>query len=493
VFLLTLAAYAPNSASLWSYDDYGQVYGIYGNPIKSFAEGLSRSDNGLITPHRLLMYWFIGRGGSWGPTFAHVLALVIHIVCGLLFGALLWRLFRSPSLVVLSSAWFALAPWVSQPVLWWSAVCTMVSTFFILIAAHFFLTGFKELSLSHFAWLFMASLAAFIALCFYDLWVAGFLLFFGMVFSIALETDYSPWTALRRHAGYLAVMAVPFLLWGVSVAIIGLEGHPTGVLLTLDRLPIVLASIHLRVVNWFFGPDWLTLWKMGLEALTSPVSGLPFALGAILIVAAFATRATTPTHGVPVENSIPSPPLIAQRTCKACPGCRFPWSALFFAWMIFLASRLALVSWGAVSLQSRFNYGAGMAVALAAAATARWAWYRWCESSCLLRSAATFLTCGSILLMTLATAGQARHMALMSQAEAYTLAFLHRASATQPQCGITIVGAPVPNVGELKYGGGKPFRRKPNTEFLALSDCEVILRWSGMWPRAKLAPASLGG
>ena len=55
---------------------------------------------------------------------------------------------------------------------------------------------------------------------------------------------------------------------------------------------------------------------------------------------------------------------------------RFPWRILLFAWMMFLASRLALLLQVGFPLSGRLNYGAGVAVSLAAAALAGWAWHQ---------------------------------------------------------------------------------------------------------------------
>jgi len=119
LLLLTLAAFLPNLSANWTSDDYALVYDIFGHSRHSFTEALSRSNQGIITPHRLLTYWFIAMGGLWGPTVADALAPVIHFLCAVLFGSLVWRLFASPMLAFLASAWFVTAPWITQPLFWW--------------------------------------------------------------------------------------------------------------------------------------------------------------------------------------------------------------------------------------------------------------------------------------------------------------------------------------------------------------------------------------
>src|SRR5262249_42391232 len=176
------------------------------------------------------------------------------------------------------------------------------------------------------------------------------------------------------------------------------------------------------------------------------------------------------------------------------------------AWMMFWASRLAIILQGGVAISSRLNYGAGMAVALLAAALARWAWHRWCSRALVLRWVATIGVVGSVALMALAIAGRARHNALSSQAENYTITTLARFLADQPEVrSITIVGTPVPepDMGELGYFSephghwlayvlarlgfekqvrvvrGKDLDEKPGT-------MESVFVWSGNWPEARL-------
>ena len=218
IALLTLAAFLPNLAALWTSDDYVLVHGIYGTPVRSFIQALSRTTDGNLTPHRALTYWFIGRGGSAGPAAAHALALALHFTNTCIFGALVWRLFRSPTLAFLASAWFCVAPWISQPVIWWSSVCTIASTICLLTAAHFFLSSFCPTERARrFGWIFLAWIAAFIGLLLYDLWLAGFLLFVGVALLAAKE-----W---RERIVSLCLMAIPFLIWFGLVAALGPQGN----------------------------------------------------------------------------------------------------------------------------------------------------------------------------------------------------------------------------------------------------------------------------
>jgi hypothetical protein len=507
--LLTIAAFLPGLAASWTSDDYALVYGIFGNPVRSFTEALSRSDHGIITPHRLLLHWFIGTGGLWGAAVAHMLALMLHFLSALLFGGLAWRLFRLPMLAFLACAWFSVAPWVSQPVLWWSSVGTIVSTICLLTAAHLFLNSFSVGTIRAFWWILTAWLATFLSLSFYDLWIAGFLLFAGIGFVVHPNAD-----ELRSGAGWrrhllIAVMVIPFVLWCGFVAIIGpLEGQAERLSFSWERVPIVLASIHLRVANWLIGPDWPALWRMGIEALADPLEALVLVLGLGSLVFVLARLAATPDQSIAASASIgPERPLHDANAQRQDPSPdRFPWHILLFAWMMFLASRLVIVLQGGLSLESRLNYGAGFAVALGAAALARWAWHRWCKQSSLLRWSAVGAAFVSIALMTLATAGRARHIALSSMGELYTIAFLDQELRDRPEIrSVTVIGTPVPDIGELSYFseyngfwlrftlrrlGHDIEARVVGTKALREnhSASEAYFRWSGNWPEARLAP-----
>jgi hypothetical protein len=492
--LLTLAAFLPNLAALWTSDDYVLVYGIYGTPVRSFIQGLSLTTDGNLTPHRALTLWFIGRGGSAGPAAAHALALALHFTNTCIFGALVWRLFRSPMLAFLASAWFCVAPWISQPVIWWSAVCTIVSTICLLTAAHFFLSSFHSTERSRrFGWIFLACMAALIGLLFYDLWLAGFLLFVGVALLEAKE-----W---RERIASLFLMAIPFLIWFGLVAALGPRGAAAErVGITLERVFVVFTTIHLRVANWLVGPDWGALWRMGVEALADPVQAITFFLGVGLLILVLVQIALTRIErGEPVEE-------FHQRRPSAE---AFPWDLLLFSWLMFLASRLVIILQGGVALHSRLNYGAAMAVALVAAALARWFWHRWCYPSAPRCWLAISFAGISILGMTLVTTGRSWHMALSSSAERYTIDLLDQRLKKNPNVrSVAVLGTPVPDIGELSYfseadgmwlqhvlrrlGHNQQVRVFRSENLPASRSSDLSLMWSGTWPEARVEEVCAG-
>jgi hypothetical protein len=506
LLLVTVIVLWASLSSTWMSDDYVVVYGIYGNPVKTLIAALSRSTSGLITPHRMFLFWFLGIGGILGPVAAHALAVMLHILCIILFWGLVWRLFHSSLLAALAASWFALAPWISEPELWWTALCTTISSILVLTAAHAFRSSIISKGVRSLLWSLLASCAAFLSLCFYDLWIAGFAVFFGIWVLRGLELNgFKGITYWRSTWPKLGVMAAPYVLWAGWVAVAGPYAGAES-RLNLDRIPITFASIHLRVANWFVplaggkGPDWLTLWRMGFNGLSAPALLAPFVIGMVLIVFAMTNLAS---NDGTVPYSFGSYASTAPANAISGNKIGFPWRILFFSWMLFLASRLVIVLQGGTALESRLNYGAAMAAALAVASLACCCWRRWSERSPSFRWLASIGYAGSILLMAAATAGQARHFALVTQAEAYTFSALTNDLKDHPEIrSLVVSGTPVPNIGELDYfyeangfwletvlrklGYQTTARVTQSTDPSIAYDADAVFVWSGQWPHAQL-------
>jgi hypothetical protein len=170
--------------------------------------------------------------------------------------------------------------------------------------------------------------------------------------------------------------------------------------------------------------------------------------------------------------------------------------------MMFLSCRLIIILQGGTALETRLNYGAGMAVALAVALLARWMWHRWLGSAATLRWSGAVLTTLSVGMIALALGGQTLQGVRSSQAQAYTLARLHDDIRNNPTISsITVFGTPVPNVGEMPYFEGEDLGsvlqqtmgdnvmavvRKDTGPVPASSSQSAVYRWSGQWPAAML-------
>jgi hypothetical protein len=430
-----------------------------------------------------------------------------------------------------ATSWFIVAPWLSEPVLWWSASCLTISTACMLTAAHFFINGISTPSTRSLLWIFLACLGAFLALCFYDMWIPGFLLFFGIWVLLSFDSRLPLSDLFRRRTSvYAGAMAIPFVLWCGLVIFIGpRSGQELRLNLSPYQIPITLASLHLRIANWFISaagghsPDWLASWKLGIAAFASPTVLLLFISGFVLLVLIsvfFAAKAGKDDEAVKsilrtsVQSCQNDLKFSADRAERRRSFEIFPLRTLFFAWMFFLASRLAIVLQGGTALSGRFNYGAGMAMALAAATLAGWAWHRWCKHSFGLRWLSTIGFIVSVGLMALATVGHAQHIALSSQAEAYTIRTLTQELAKRPEIrSILVVGTPVPDTAApdavlnyfsegdgywLSYILQKHFGPNLQAQVLRIDilrhkypSADAVFVWSGKWPRARLIRSPL--
>jgi hypothetical protein len=398
----------------------------------------------------------------------------------------------------------------------------------MLTAAHSFLNGISIPSTRSFLWILFACVGAFVALCFYDLWIPGFLLFFGIWVLLSFDPRLPLKDLFRRRSGvYVGGMAIPFILWCGLVFIIGpRSGQASRLDLSPYRIPISLASIHLRVANWLagaHGPDWFASWKLGIAAFAGPTVLLLFVSGfALLVLISVCFVAKAGKDNVVAKSPLGTSELSCQNDFEF-PADRvgrrlsfeiLPVRVLFFAWMMFLASRLAIVLQGGTALSTRLNYGAGMAMALAAATLAGWAWHRWCKHSFALSWLSTIGFIVSVGLMALASVGHAQRILLSSQAEAYTITMLTQELTEHPEIrSILVIGTPLPDTSapdvELNYffeEDGKWLSDILQRHFGSNLKAQVlrsdILRykypsadavfvWSGKWPQAKLIRSPL--
>ena len=425
--LAGLLAYGVAAPAIgWVSDDYSLVYG---GPLQSWprvADAFLAGGEGHFSVHRLLCYPLIGYvGGVLGPAAAHVLQVLLHLLCGWLFYALLRRL-RWPAVdAAWATATFLVVPWVSQPVYWWSSVCTVVSTIFIMIAAHAYVAWSRKEG----PWLWACLICIFVALLFYELWLGSFVLFFGLEFylrSIDRQLQPSSWSrragdALRRSWPAL----IPYAVWMILfLALHRPEAHqPT---FSLVRVPIVFLSIHLRAIHWLLDTPWRSALVDGFRVLASLTGGVLLVALAVICCADRSARAKT-----------------SESALELAP-------ALWLAWSVFLAARLVFILQGGVATHTRHSYGAAMGVAIAFAALLRWAQNRWPAA----RVCRILSLCagGALAVCTVASAGIGVHYRETSAAEEKTCRQLIPKLPSLPG-GSTIVvaGDPTGTRGELAY------------------------------------------
>lgn len=443
VLLAACLAYLPAAIQGgWFSDDYILVYGIDAQP-PAWAVSIRTGGAGRLSVARLLCYPFIGYLGGWlGAQWSHVLALFLHLLCGVMLYFLLRRLSWPHRAAGTAIFLFLVAPWAVQPVVWWSAVCTTVSSIFVLAAVHAFVTWYPQRG--SIAPLLLVQAAIFIALLVYELWLGSFALFWMLAFYFERrkrnrEGGALTWgEAFRRATLGSWPVILPYLLWGtLYLATLTHEPDVRAPHTSLLRIAVTLLSIHLRTYHWFLDTPWPFSIPAGWVGLWS-LAGLVCLV--IMIVSLVAGRRLQSKRQSQSVNS----------NYRVLPGLG---DMVLVAWGLFLGSRLVFILQGAVSTHTRHSYGAAMGFAIAASWFFWW-WWEACESRVALRRAVTGIGIFVAVLMVTATSGLALHAARVSQAEQYTHDFLRTELARLPAAGdILIVGDATGSRGEMPYYG----------------------------------------
>ncbi len=420
----------------WFSDDHNLAYGVDGGPVPSLGEALRQGGGGELSIHRLLCYPFIGYvGGGLGPLLGGLLQLGLHLLVAWLFGVLLLRLEWPPMSSAFAVALFAVSPWSTQPVVWWSAVCTVVSTVLVVCAAHAYLSwslgGRKS-----WRWLTGALLSMQLALTFYELWLVAYPLFAALELYSNRTSRADQKADWRRNTiaalTRASVMLVPSLIY-IALFVFAGHGSTHNPSLSLYRAPVVFLSIHLRAYHWLADTPWTLALDKGLHTLTS----VP---GVLVLIALAGISA-----------------LILRQKLRANRGtapatATFPLTeALLLSWGWFLGSRLVFLAQGGVATHTRHNYGAAMAAAMAFVVLHNWA-SQLARGRVLRRelvSLASVLVLGTLSLTTM---GIAQESAENSKAEQETFEAVLPKALSQGEGGaVLVVGTPSPRRTELAY------------------------------------------
>jgi len=441
VLLAACLAYLPAAVQGgWFSDDYVLVYGLE-DQAPAWTDSIRMGGAGRLSVARLLCYPFIGYLGEWlGPQLSHVLALFLHLLCGSILYLLLRRLSWSHRLAVTAIFLFLLAPWAAQPVVWWSAVCTTVSSILMLLAVHAFVTWYPGRSSR--TWLIVSQVLIFIAFLFYELWLGSFVLFWMLGFYLERRTRIagghrSTWSELLRRATRRSwPVILPYIFWGILlIATLTFETGIRAPHTSILRIPVTFLSIHLRVYHWFFDTPWFSGISTGWNGLLTPIGLVCLACMVIFLVIG---RSLKKKWGGQLNDSLyRTPPDIMDM--------------VLVAWGIFLGSRLVFILQGGVSTHTRHSYGAAMGFAIAAS----WLFWRlWdgCESRVALRRVVSAFAIVIAVVLVTTTSGLALHAAYVAKAEQYTLDLLRFELAQLPvDRNILIVGDATGTRGEMSY------------------------------------------
>jgi hypothetical protein len=400
---------------------------VYGGPVASvptLRQALTAASGG-VSPYRLLSPAFTGFLGGWlGPGLTHLFQALLHVACALLLYRLLVRLRWPARDAALAMALFGAAPWIAQAVAWWGGVHSIVSTLWLLLAAHAWLSWRQRRSW----WALTSAWAcAFLGLLFYELWLAGFLVFWALELHLALRGAPAVGRAAPRLLAATLLRAAPMLLpwvaWGawLLAAPNALGYHPH--VSSASRLAWLFVSIQARALRWFQGP-WKQALVDGLSALGEPLGAALAAAAVALGVLAWRARDRLGSEATP------RPSLVA---------------GVLLGWFVLMGGRLAFVLLGGMATYGRHDYGAAMGAAIAGATLAA-------------RLNAHAAAAALATLLSIASAGSARHYRATAAAERATFERLAPLVGQMPE-GTTVVILGEPDrrirIGELSYFAGE--------------------------------------
>jgi hypothetical protein len=437
IALLTLlavgiAAYAPTIASIgWFSDDYDLVYGLY-REVPTFEQSLRIGGGGVLSVHRLLCYPLIGYLGQFlGPGGAHCFQFALHLACGGMVFVLLRQLFFRSGIALVASALFVVSPLASQPVFWWSAVCTIIATLCILLAGivHVRYTATRR------RWLLpIAAGLALASLLFYELWLAGFLLLWGVSYGrVAIRSRRGSLRDLIVSFALTAPLLVPYVLWALLFKL-NPPVHAHSPVFSPIRVVIVFASIHVRAVQQVF--EWPTLQSVVVALRNDGVLMLAAMLAVSTVVVLLAMR-TTRRERPAASSGVQRKQLVSR---------------LLVAWSVFLASRLVFILQGGIATHSRHTYGAAIAAAIVVAVL--FETFRRQVTSSVSRGALAAALTVLLLACGLSARGVALNYVAFSKAEHNALEALHAAldrAGADNRCPVFVIGTPDHFQGEFNF------------------------------------------
>jgi len=252
---------------------------------------------------------------------------------------------------------FCVFPWMSEAVYWWPAAATIWATILVLGAAHC-LISWNDSHLNR--WLVAYAGLVFLSLVLYELWLGGFIFLAVLDWYYRTAVNGNPGCAKRASARKsrenfwrFGKIAAPFLLYVVLYWISPSADASGRVDLPLAKIPVSIAMVHLRALQWPFDTQWRWAFLNAGSAFHSAPGLFCLAIEiAVLLLLGYAWIQRFPQADLtPREDSI--------------------WSSLLLGWSIFLGSRIALVLQGFIArYDTRENYAASMGIAVAIVALA---------------------------------------------------------------------------------------------------------------------------
>jgi hypothetical protein len=431
----------------WISDDYQNVYGTPLRTVPTIQQAIRDVGFGNYqdrpTVVRTLGFAFVGYlGMKLGPANCHVIEGIAHILCGVCLIILLRKLNWPTSTALWAAAFFLTSPWVSEGVFWWSGSATTFAALFMLLASLSYVRWSTEERKSSF-YLYLSLACIFISLCWYELWLSCFLLFWGIETNIQCQR--------KNCESNLSVAAVSArLCWPtltpsiLFVILVKLSAYspPAGRHLSSSplRLMVSLVSLHLRVLNWFTNIHWTSAVRDGVRVLVTRPEGIAVlaAVALVFIYRSYLSR----QPGISIMRDTPN--LGGVRSAPA----------LLLGYAFFAASRFVLILVGGIDTETRHNYGAAIGISIVFAVLLEILCRR---SSKVAQKLIVGLTGILISVNTLAFAGVGAHYETTTAYEHETVSMLRPLVAALPVSNsVVIVGDPTNSPGEMSYFSEHP-------------------------------------
>ncbi|MBC7782562.1 MAG: hypothetical protein H7144_01880 [Burkholderiales bacterium] len=326
-------------------DDYVTIFGTELTPIPAVHESLALGSYGKITPVRLLSQPFNGYVPLWiGLPAAHVLQVMLHLLTGLTLYFLLRRLGWTTVNSGWASAFMLVTPGAIQAVTWWTANLAISVSLIMLLAAHAYLSWSRNPR--RIGMLLLCCALCFFQLLFYELWLAGFIVFWAIELYIQ-PAGSSLFKTLIRSTKRASITILPFILWVILAKLTYTADHREAHV-TLFRVPVVFISTQVRCLQSMLLQPWQNASIEGLKTLTSPAGMILGVISLLLLILSLRSEKYTESKG---------------------DDRKFPLGrALMLAWLILLASRMVFILQNGVAMHTRHNYGATVGVAIGLAA-----------------------------------------------------------------------------------------------------------------------------
>lgn len=325
----------------WKSDDYALMeYGI--DSFGEFCSKLAGQISDVVSGERSLNYW-VGTlhtkyfGTVLGVKGTHFFLWLIHLANVFLLWQWLRRIDFGLSRSTYATAFWGVSPWLTQPVFWWTSNVASISTFFALLSVIFHLKWIKpsrNKKQKRWHWLLFSLVFFFLSLTIYELWLALPILLIAQYWYLHPHDFWSRW--IGRSIPHSALILLWILFSWIGWTYGNVEPRVKSDLSIVQFIKSS-AALFLRCGQWITDTPWLTALRDGAGYMMNHWRWL-----LVPVVIFLGLRSARRKGRMPIDKL----------------------RILGLVFCLFLACRLVLILQGGISIHTRHNYGAGMALAI---------------------------------------------------------------------------------------------------------------------------------